>query len=180
MPVDIGEEAIDGNANRVATWTVINRGNPATISGRITSIDIWADVADITGLRVGTFYTTNGNTLKCRASEAIAGAITVGSKVTKTGLTIAVEIGDYIGCYFTGGWLELQTTGLGGVWSFFGERIDPDDEAVYSLDATHGNSLGGYISEGWAGGDVNGVAIAGIAKINGVALADITKVNGVA
>ncbi|KKN62191.1 hypothetical protein LCGC14_0514700 [marine sediment metagenome] len=33
---------------------------------------------------------------------------------------------------------------------------------------------------GWAGGDVNGVAIANIAKINGVALADITKVNGVA
>ncbi len=32
---------------------------------------------------------------------------------------------------------------------------------------------------GWAGGDVNGVAIATIAKINGVALADITKVNGV-
>lgn len=33
---------------------------------------------------------------------------------------------------------------------------------------------------GWAGGDVNGVAIAAIAKINGVALADITKVNGIA
>ncbi|KKL70683.1 hypothetical protein LCGC14_2102440 [marine sediment metagenome] len=33
---------------------------------------------------------------------------------------------------------------------------------------------------GWAGGDVLGVAIAGIAKINGVALADIIKVNGVA
>lgn len=32
---------------------------------------------------------------------------------------------------------------------------------------------------GWAGGDVNGVAIAAIAKINGVALADILKVNGV-
>ena len=33
---------------------------------------------------------------------------------------------------------------------------------------------------GWAGGDVSGVAIAGIAKINGIALADIVKVNGVA
>ena len=33
---------------------------------------------------------------------------------------------------------------------------------------------------GWAGGDVIGVAIAGVAKINGIALADITKVNGVA
>ena len=42
--------------------------------------------------------------------------------------------------------------------------------------------LVGYATEavGWAGGDVNGVAIATIAKINGVALADIVKVNGVA
>jgi len=32
---------------------------------------------------------------------------------------------------------------------------------------------------GWAGGDLNGVALATIAKINGVAIADIEKVNGI-
>ncbi len=44
----------------------------------------------------------------------------------------------------------------------------------YSLYCTYTPSVAG-----WAGGDVNGVAIAAIAKINGIALADITKVNGI-
>ena len=72
MAVDIGAEAVYTSYNHSSDYTRINKDHPATVAGIITSFDIRV-FADITGLRVGTFYTTNGNTLKCRDSEAIAG-----------------------------------------------------------------------------------------------------------
>lgn len=143
MAVDIGAEAIDRATYLSSGMTLVNKTHPATISGSITSIDVWAN-SDITGLRVGTFYTTNGNTLKCRDSEAIAGTIVAGSKVTKA-VSIAVEIGDYIGLFFTIGRVESDTSGYAGRWWISGEYIDPGDEAVYALAANQGFSLGGYI-----------------------------------
>ncbi|GAJ07462.1 unnamed protein product, partial [marine sediment metagenome] len=98
---------------------------------------------NITGLRVGTFYTTNGNTLKCRDSELI-GDVEAGAERTFTGLSIAVVEGDYIGCYFTGGYIETDTSGFGGVWYITSEQIDPGDEATYSFLAGDAISLYGY------------------------------------
>lgn len=143
MPVDIGAEATDRASARVPEYTYVNKDHPATIAGTVTSIDIWA-FANIEGLRVGTFYTTNGNTLKCRASQAIAGVITAGDKVNKL-VTLSVEIGDYIGCYFTSGQIERDVTGFAGLWFYDGEQIDPNDEAGYSVYAGDAVSLGGYI-----------------------------------
>lgn len=146
MAVDIGEEAIDRPTDITHDRTVINKGNPASVRGEVNSIDIWCPgFPDITGLIVGTFYTTNENTLKCRDSEAIPGAITGGSKVTKA-VSIAVEIGDYIGAYYTAGMIENSISGYGGRWNVAGEFIDPNDETEYSLDAGYGISLGGYIT----------------------------------
>jgi len=149
MAVDIGYEAINRAGGSGEEVTYVAKGSPATIAGVITSIDIWAD-EDITGLIVGSFYTTNGNTLKCRDSEAIAGTITAGSKVTKV-VSIAVEIGDYIGCYFTGGSIERDISGYSDIWAVAAEYIDPDDEAVYSLLSDDAISLGGYIGAPPAG-----------------------------
>ena len=145
MAVDIGAEAIDRGGTEPSGLTRVNKEGQATAAGTITSIDIYAvPTQHITGLRVGTFYVVSGNTLKCRASEAIAGTITGGSKTTKT-VSIIVEIGDYIGCYFTSGRLENETTGFGGKWEVSGEFIDPNDEVAYTLDVNHAFSLGGYI-----------------------------------
>lgn len=143
MPVDIGVEAIDRSSTYLPERTIINKDNPASDRGEITSIDIWA-YADITGLRVGTFYTINGNTLKCRASVVIDGTITAGGKRTKL-VSIAVEVGDYIGFYSSTGQIERSTTGYVKFWWITGEYIDPGDEAIYGGFTGDAVSLGGYI-----------------------------------
>jgi len=175
MAVDIGIEAIDQDINLNFGYTAVNKNTPATSAGTITSIEIWA-LEDIAGLRVGTFYTTNGDTLKCRDSEAIAGTITAGSKVTKA-VSIAVEIGDYIGAYWASGRIERASEGYAGAWLYIGEAIDPDDEAEYVFWEGDAISLGGYIGvPGWTG-KISGVT--NPAKIMGVAVANIAKVKGV-
>ncbi|MBA7664388.1 hypothetical protein ES703_72449 [subsurface metagenome] len=160
MAIDIGLPAEDRNSLMVAGWTAISKDNPANASGTITSIEIWAAI-DIEGLRVGTFYTTNGDTLKCRDSETIPGTITAGSKITKA-ISIAVEAGDYIGCYFTAGKLERSSAGYAGVWSISSEQIDPDDEAVY------GTWAGDTLSLYGTGTEVGGETHYGAATLSGV------------
>lgn len=175
MAVDIGAEAIDRDTKGGKGWTIINKTNPASKAGTITSIDIWA-YSNMTGLRVGTFYTTNENTLKCRDSEAIPGTITAGSKVTKT-VSIAVGIGDYIGCYTDAGDIEWSSSGYVMVWYNTAEHIDPGDEAIYGISAEDAISLGGYIPVvGWTG-KISGVT--NPAKIMGVDVANIKSVKGV-
>lgn len=175
MPVDIGMEAIDRASGIGAVNTIINREKVAEIGGVITSIEIWA-YQDITGLRVGTFYLVSGNTYKCRASQAIAGTITAGSKVTKA-VSIAVEIGDLLGCYIPVGYVKYDSAGFAGTWLTSGEHIDPDDEASYTLYAGDALSLGGYIGvAGWTG------EIAGVvnpASIMGKDIENIEDVKGV-
>ncbi len=144
MAVDIGAEAIlRATSGTTSGNTYTNKDNPATIADLITSIDIWAR-SDIAGLIVGSFYTTNGNTLKCRASQAIEGTIIAGSKVTKE-VNIAVEIGDYFGCYFASGFIEYDTGGGAGIWWKTGEYLDPADEGEYTFIADRVMSLGGYM-----------------------------------
>ena len=143
MAVDIGAEAVNRFTGIGSRYTRILKDHPATANGIITSVDIWANTA-MTGLRVGTFYTTNGNTLKCRDSEAIPGTITAGSKVTKE-VSIAVEIGDYIGAFWSAGSIDMDLSGFDGLWNLSGEYIDPGDEATYGFTDNRTISLGGYI-----------------------------------
>ena len=139
--IDVGAEAIDRSNAFGYPFTFIGLNNPANDTGIITSIEIWA-YADITGLRVGTFYLVSGTTYKCRDSEAIAGTITAGSKVTKT-VSIAVVAGDFIGCYYSGGQLDRSLTGYAGVYEVSGEYIDPGDQATYALQSGDAISLKG-------------------------------------
>lgn len=159
MAVDIGAEAIDRTSSHLHSYTIINKVNPASAASLITSIDIWA-YSNITGLRVGTFYTTNGNTLKCRDSEAITGTITAGDVVNKV-VSITVGIGDYIGCWWDTGDIERAISGSAGFWRYTGEAIDPGDEEDYTLLAGDVISLGGYlaVSTPVADGDLIGIGI---------------------
>ncbi len=132
--IDIGAPAIQREGWFGNGYTVINKENPANASGTITSVEIFVETAFLTGVTVGTFYTTNGNTLKCRDSEFI-GSVPSGSKQTFSDLTIAVEAGDYIGIYITGGtgFLSGIGTGYAGIWYISGEYIDPNDEVAYTF-----------------------------------------------
>lgn len=139
--IDVGVAAIDRDYILTDGWTRIVIDNPANASGTLHTIKIWAN-SNISGLIVGTFYLTNENTLKCRDSVFI-GNVEAGAERTFPGLSIAVEAGDYIGCYFTAGYLERDTVGYAGLWSKDGEYIDPGDEATYGVLADDTMSLYG-------------------------------------
>jgi len=141
--IDIGADPIDRTSARQGGWTYIDKNNPANASGTLHSIKIWART-NITGLRVGTFYTTNGDTLKCRDSVVI-GDVPVGLQEF-TELSIAVETGDYIGFYWDSFFedIEADMSGLAGVWYVLGEYIDPNDETAYDSLAGYAISLYGY------------------------------------
>lgn len=142
--IDVGASPIDRDTVHTGSYTLIDKNNPANASGVLHSVKVWADT-NITGLRVGTFYVTNGDTLKCRDSENV-GDIEAGAERTISGLSIAVQAGDYIGCYWAEFFedIERSDSGYDGVWYIAGEYIDPDDEATYELLAGNAISLYGY------------------------------------
>ncbi len=140
--IDIGVEAISRSFGEEANFTLINMGNPANASGTLHTIEVYART-NITGLRVGTFYTTNGNTLKCRDSVVI-GAVEAGAVRTFNGLSITVEAGDYIGCFYTAGGIAWDVIGFDGLWEIAGEYIDPNDETEYGFLLGDAISLYGY------------------------------------
>ncbi|MBA7566576.1 hypothetical protein ES708_08267 [subsurface metagenome] len=145
IPIDIGSPAIDRASQTTANYTTIDKNNPANATGIITSIEFQVQYR-IRFLTVGTFYSTNGNTLKCRASEAIPGDFPTGSTQTKA-VNIAVVEGDYIGFYELAGRLERDTEGFAGIWGILNKHIDPGDEWVYDFFAGDAISLYG-VGEG--------------------------------
>jgi len=130
MAIDIGSPAVGRGSTLAATYTLILKENPANESGTITTIEIYART-NITGCIVGTFYLTNGTTLKCRANVAI-GNVDAGEKRVFTPVSLAVVAGDFIGIYFDTGTIERDTSGYAGLWYIDEEHIDPNDEANYS------------------------------------------------
>ena len=140
--IDVGADPIDRTNSSPSGNTYVDKANPANASGTLQSVKVWA-FNNMTGLRVGTFYTTNGNTLKCRDSVAI-GDVEGGAERTFTGLSITVEAGDYIGCYATTGQIEWSLSGYDDLWYVTGEFIDPNDEITYTLLAGRASSLYGY------------------------------------
>lgn len=142
--IDVGAIPIDRNNVISATYTLIAKDNPANASGTLQNVKVYAGALAILGFRVGTFYITNGNTLKCRDS-VVLGDVAADTLETFTGLSIAVEIGDYIGCYWaTTGVIEASDSGMAGVWYILAEYIDPGDEVEYTLMAGWAMSLYGY------------------------------------
>ncbi len=141
IPIDIGSEAINRASITTADYTIVDKNNPANASGVITTIEFWVNYK-VRGLTVGTFYTTNLNTLKCRASEAIPGEFPTGIKQTKA-VNIAVIEGDYIGFYETLGKLERDNEGFAGIWGVIGDRTAPGSEIGYDFFAGDAISLYG-------------------------------------
>lgn len=141
VDIDIGSPAISRFFSLLAGFTDIVKDNPANASGTINTVEIYADV-NMAGTRVGTFYTTDGNTLKCRDS-AVIGNVAAGAKRTFSGLSINVQTGDYIGTYYDTGRIHNSLAGFDGVWVQSGEHIDPGDETAYGFNAGWTLSLGG-------------------------------------
>jgi len=146
VAIDIGALAIDRSSwSTIADRTYVSKTNPANANGTIDTVKIWASL-ELANCIVGTFFTTNGDTLKCRDSVAI-GNVVAGSEQTFGGLSIAVEVGDYIGLYATAGRIERDSTGGDGAWFADGQNIDPNDETTYTLLADYAISLYGIGEE---------------------------------
>ena len=117
--IDIGSAAIDRPENyNVSNSTLIFKDNPANVSGKITSIEIWA-FANMSALRVATFYLVSGTNFSTRDWVNI-GSVTAGSKQTFE-VNLDVEAGDYIGIVDTGIDAKIEKTNSGaGAWHTLG------------------------------------------------------------
>lgn len=138
--IDIGSPAI----NRAYGWdhrTIVAQTNPANESGTITSVEIWANT-NMTGVEVATFYVVSGNNLSTRDTHAI-GDVTGGSKQTFSGLSIDVQVGDYIGMWYATGELEVDVTGGTGVWAVSDIDLIPCTNHTFTSYASYAFSLYG-------------------------------------
>lgn len=111
--IDLGTAAIDRPTYSIEGNTYIELDNPANLSGRITSVEIWADIT-LTGCKVATFYLVSGNNYSTRDYEAIADVV-AGAKRTFT-VDLDVVAGDFIGIYYTGGRIEKDSTVGSRTW----------------------------------------------------------------
>ena len=131
--IDIGSAATSRGFDASPPATLLSVDNPANDTGQITSVEVWAKSANLSGFRVGMFFLVSGTTYECRDSETL-GTVTYGSKQTFSGRTIAVATGDLIGCYWpSGGNLAMSDTGGAGQYYIGSEHIDPSDQATYTL-----------------------------------------------
>jgi hypothetical protein len=149
VDIDIGSPAIDRGSS-FGVFTTINSGNPANSAGIISSVEIWA-LINLLNCEVATFY-GSGTTYSTRDHEAI-GTVTSGSKQT-FGVDLDVEIGDFIGIYYTDGNIERDTSGFDGCWSKGGDLIPCTNETGWSAVSGDAISLYGTGAEITVGGAV--------------------------
>ena len=127
--ITIGPGAIDRSSQGVPAWTQVSKTNPATEAGIIDTVEIWA-VTNLAGVVVASFFIVSGNNLSTRGYVNI-GDVPAGSKQVFTGLSLAVQPGDYIGMYCTAGMIETGTPAGGGRWYKPGNYIPCTNVAFY-------------------------------------------------
>ena len=119
VDIDIGMPAINRGTS-MDDWTIVNMGNPANDSGKITSVEIWAN-QDLIACEVATFFVVAGNFLSTRDTELI-GAVTAGSKQTFV-VDLDVVVGDYLGIFPGTENIEYDASGFAGVWRIGSDQI---------------------------------------------------------
>jgi len=137
MAIDIGSPAIDRTTHfDYNNYTFILKDNPANATGTITQIQIlpYGDPGSsyhITGVKVGIFYVTNGNTLKCR-SVADIGTVTAGAGVQTFNVSLEVHAGDYLGYHHDTNEIEASASGYPGLWYTTTDTCIVDNETTYT------------------------------------------------
>jgi len=149
MAIDIGSAVIDRGGYYDAGATRIVKENPANASGRITSVDIWAE-ATIMSAIIATFYrpdpSGHPNNFTARDSQLI-GEIVLGAKRTFE-VDLKVESGDYIGMYwrYAGDHVERDTSG-DGMWFKLDDQVSCENtEFTFNADNTMSLGASGFES----------------------------------
>jgi len=112
-----------------ANTTIIFNRNPASVNGKITSLNIWVQSA-MTGLKIGIFR-GSGTTWQCIGYLNIGAS---GSGLHNYTVDINILAGDRVGMYCTGGQIEFNGTNAGYLYK--------------SGDHTADGSQGGYSDTG--------------------------------
>ena len=128
--IDIGGGATNRAAAQPFGSTFVDGNNTANATGTLTSCQIWFNTAG-SGVKIGTFYGTPPN-FTSRDVETI-GNVTAGSAQEFTGLSIDVQVGDYLGIYWSGGNIEYDTSGYSGVWYKAGDQFGAGSQAYSAL-----------------------------------------------
>lgn len=148
--IDVGIPATDRVSSYGAGYTRITRDNPANLSGKITSVEIYARSGyNLANCEVATFFVVSGDNLSTRDTHFI-GSVTGGSKQTFSGLDITVEAGDYIGIYYSAGQVERSLSGYIGQWADGGDQIPcTNNEFTWYSDGDGMSLYGTGITIGW-------------------------------
>jgi len=148
--IDIGDLAINRGTSIGTGRTLVNKGNPANDSGKITNVKIWAS-DNMTGCEVATFFVVSGNNLSTRDTHYI-GNVTAGSEQSFA-VDLDVEAGDCIGIYFDLDGLECDTNGTDGMWySDIETDLIPCENVTFNFIGTYILSLygTGTTAVGWS------------------------------
>ena len=142
--ITIGQEA-KNRASYLDPYIMVNMGVAADGTGKITSIEIWANTT-LSDCKVATFFVVSGNNLSTRDVVTL-GSVTSGSKQTFTvdsnsnPISLDVQEGDYIGMKCSAGRMERDTVALPGIWYNFSEEIPCEN--VY-FDILSGDAISLY------------------------------------
>jgi len=144
VDITIGQEAADREDDTGMGGTFINEEITATGTGKITSVEIWANT-ELLGCEVAIFYRPDPDgfpdNFTTRDHETVQivgqdpGVVPAGSKQTAT-VDLDVEEGDYLGIYnsnFMSGFVEADDSGY--CWVDIGTDNIPctNVELTYSL-----------------------------------------------
>jgi len=130
LAIDVGAEAINRSNYTTSGFTRLALDNLANADGSLDTIEIWAS-SNMSGTKVGTLYLVSGTTYECRDSETI-GDVTAGSKQSFTGLDCDVVTNDVVAAYWSGGYMERDSSGYAGVRYVSGDQLTIDNQADYS------------------------------------------------
>ena len=128
--ISIGPGAYERDNMQASFKSFIALGNPSNANGVINTIRIFANT-NIAGAKIGTFSFVSGTTYKCR-DVAIIGDVVSGSAQIFPGLSLSVNVGDYLGIYFSSGDIENSSSGFAGIRYAFGDILTVDLESSTS------------------------------------------------
>jgi hypothetical protein len=119
--ISAGNSVINRASTRLANTTHIDKLVPITGDGFLNEIKAWSS-SSITNFKVAVFRFVSGTTYKCVALSSILGTVTSGAERTfNLSVPLFVKAGDFIGCHFTAGSIEADTSG-GSLSSLAGDN----------------------------------------------------------
>lgn len=138
--IDIGPG--DGTRASLASSgnTMIDLANPANDTGAIDTFEAWAVIVAMANTKIGTFHGSS-TTYTNRDYETV-GTVAVGGQEF-TGLDCNVTSGDFIGTYYTAGYLEMDMSGGSGYYRKAGDQFGQGEQGSYILQPNYAISLYG-------------------------------------